>query len=221
MCQELILSWQDTKTDQWFPIGRFSKHNDAYTFIYTKGAKQAKKHGFIELASMPDFNAEYRYSDIFPLLKNRILNKSRPDRQEFLKWLNIDSSNTDFEELAKTGGVKATDNLCLFPMPIKKNNQYNLEFFTQGIGHLTKSSQKRIEALEVGEKLLTCLTLMLKDSFDKLNNFLKSLAKYLGQYPAISTGSLVLNIDAFLSCEFSKSAQKNNFSPTSNASILF
>jgi hypothetical protein len=165
MCQELILSWQDTKTDQWFPIGRFSKHNDAYTFIYTKGAKQAKKHGFIELASMPDFNAEYRYSDIFPLLKNRILNKSRPDRQEFLKWLNIDSSNTDFEELAKTGGVKATDNLCLFPMPIKKNNQYNLEFFTQGIGHLTKSSQKRIEALEVGEKLFFCADL--ENSQDK------------------------------------------------------
>jgi hypothetical protein len=40
-------------------------------------------------------------------------------------------------------------------MPIKKNNQYNLEFFTQGIGHLTKSSQKRIEALEVGEKLFS------------------------------------------------------------------
>jgi hypothetical protein len=39
------------------------------------------------------------------------------------------------------------------------------------------------------------------------------LAKYLGQYPAISTGSLVLNIDAFLSCEFSKSAQNQDFSP--------
>jgi hypothetical protein len=29
---------------------------------------------------------------------------------------------------------------------------------------------------------------MLKDSFDKLNNFSKSLAKYLGQYPTNSTG---------------------------------
>jgi hypothetical protein len=39
MYQELILSWQDTKTGQWFLIGRFSKHNDAYTFIYVKGAQ--------------------------------------------------------------------------------------------------------------------------------------------------------------------------------------
>ncbi|OIR24304.1 HIRAN domain-containing protein [Bathymodiolus thermophilus thioautotrophic gill symbiont] len=160
MCQELILSWQNTKNKQLLPIGRFSKHGDAYSFIYTKGAKQAREQGFIALASsMQDFNTKYFYNDIFPILKNRILNKSRPDRKEFLKWLNIDSNNSDFEELAKTGGVKATDNLFLFPVPIKKNNQYILEFFSQGISHLPKNSQKRIEELEKGEKLFFCADL--------------------------------------------------------------
>lgn len=161
MYQELILSWQDTETGQWFLIGRFSKHDDAYTFIYVKGAEQAKEHGFFELPSMPDLYAEYSYNDIFPLLKNRILDKSRPDRGEFLKWLNIDidSNNLDFEELAKTGGIKATDNLCLFPMPVKKNNQYILEFFSQGVSHLTQNTQDRIAKLKVGEKLFFCADL--------------------------------------------------------------
>jgi hypothetical protein len=159
MCQELILSWQDAKTSQWFPIGRFSKQNNVYSFFYVKGVEQAKKNGFTALASMSDFKQTYHYNDIFPLFKNRILNKSRPDRNEFLEWLNIKSKNSDFEELAKTGGIKATDNLQLFPVPIKKNNKYVLEFFSQGVSHLSNNSQKRIGKLKKGEKLFFCADL--------------------------------------------------------------
>ncbi len=159
MCQELILSWEDVKTKQWFPIGRLLKEQDVYSFSYVNGVNQAKEKGFTSLASMPDFNQKYYYDDIFPLFKNRILNKSRPDREEFLSWLNINPDNSGFKELAKTGGLKATDNLFLFPMPVKENNQYILEFFSQGVSHLTKSSQTRIESLEKGEKLFFCTDL--------------------------------------------------------------
>lgn len=159
MCQELILAWQDTKTSKWFPIGRFSKQGKAYSFLYVKGAEQAQEHGFVDLASMQDFNKKYYYEDIFPLLKNRILNKSRPDRDEFLNWLEIESEDSDFEELAKTGGIKATDNLQLFPVPVKENNQYTLSFFAQGISHLSEKCQARIEQLEKGDKLYFCADL--------------------------------------------------------------
>lgn len=159
MCQELILSWQDTETSRWFSVGRFSKQSGAYAFVYTKGVEQAKENGFSGLASMQDFHKEYYYDDIFPLLKNRILNKSRPDRGAFLNWLEIRSEDSDFEELAKTGGIKATDNLQLFPVPIKENNQYTLSFFAQGISHLTEKHQLRIEQLTKGDKLYFCADL--------------------------------------------------------------
>ncbi len=158
MCQELILAWQDTNA-QCFPVGRFSKQGEAYSFVYTKGVKQAQKSGFFGLASMQDFDKKYHYDDIFPLLKNRILNKSRPDRDDFLAWLEIKSEDSDFEELAKTGGIKATDNLQLFPVPIKENNQYTLSFFAQGISHLAEECQSRIEQLKKGEKLYFCADL--------------------------------------------------------------
>lgn len=159
MCQQLILSWQDVKTNQWFPIGRFLKQNGGYLFVYVNGVKQAEQNGFFGLASMQNFDKEYYYNDIFPLFKNRILNKSRPDRDEFLEWLDIDSEDSDFEELAKTGGVKATDNLQLFPVPVNENNQYTLSFFVQGISHLSENCQKRIERLKNGEKLFFCADL--------------------------------------------------------------
>ncbi|MBA5248347.1 MAG: hypothetical protein FE834_02250 [Gammaproteobacteria bacterium] len=159
MCQELILSWEDVKTHQWFPIGRFSKSNNVYSFSYIQGVIQAKQQGFSGLASMQDFEQTYHYGDIFPLLKNRIFNKSRADRDEFLDWLNIKSENSDFEELAKTGGIKATDNLQLFPVPIKKDNKYILEFFVQGTRHLPPNTQKRIEKLNKNEKIFLCADL--------------------------------------------------------------
>lgn len=159
MCQELILSWQDAQTNKWFPVGRFSKQNQENSFIYIKGVEQAQNNGFSGLPSMEDFNKKYYYSDIFPLLKNRILNKSRPDRDEFLNWLEVESEDSDFEELAKTGGIKATDNLQLFPVPVKENNRYTLSFFAQGISHLKDSCQSRIKQLKKGDKLYFCLDL--------------------------------------------------------------
>lgn len=159
MYQELILSWQNTKSNQWFPIGRFSKKDNGYLFSYVKGVIKAKSEGFLGLASMQNFDETYYYDDIFPLLKNRILNKSRPDRNEFLNWLNIESENSDFEELAKTGGIKSTDNLQLFPVPTKENNKYTLEFFSQGIRHLPDNSQNRIKTLKENEKLFFCADL--------------------------------------------------------------
>lgn len=161
MCQELILSWQDVKTHQWFPVGRFAKEGNGYSFVYTHGAEQAKENGFIGLKATKNFNAPYYSHDIFPLLHNRILNKSRPERAEFLKWLDVDinSDNADFEELARTNGVKVTDNLRVFPVPIKTNNRYILSFFAQGIRHLSPASEARIKQLKQGEKLFFCADL--------------------------------------------------------------
>lgn len=166
MCKELFLSWQSSKTREWFPVARFSKNSKGFSFNYTKGAEEAKSSGFIGLAGFPKFDKTYLSDTIFPVLQNRIMNKSRPDRDGFLSWLNLNNENyTDFEELARTGGVKATDNLQLYPIPEPKNGMYEFQFFVHGISHLPANYKDRTFKLKENDPLF--LMLDVQNSQDK------------------------------------------------------
>ena len=154
------------KSREWFPVGRLSFLDDTYVFGYTNGAFNAKSAGFLGLAGMNDFSKTYKSERIFPIFQNRILNNSRPDRPEFLNWLNIDLDNySQFEELARTGGIKATDSLRLYPVPSPVNNQYLVNFFAHGVSHLIETYKKRANKLSVGDKLYLCADL--ENEYDK------------------------------------------------------
>jgi len=165
MCKELGLSWQDSKTRKWLPIARISKRDDGYFFRYTNGAIEAKKYGFNMLPGFPNFEKAYCSSEIFPVFQNRIMNKSRPDRKVFLDWINLnDESYSPFEELARTGGIKATDNLQLYPIPVSKDGLYTLSFFVHGVSHLPQSYKKRTLKLEPEDALF-----LMKDVQNKID----------------------------------------------------
>lgn len=159
MCKELILSWQDiVNTRLWFPIARLTQQQDGYLFRYVNGVKLADQHGFKGLAGLNERTETYYSKRLFPLFQNRILNKSRPDRLEFLDWLGLTlETYTEMEELARSGGVKVTDQFQLFPVPEQKNGRYQVHFFTHGVRHLAFHYQERVKHLKKGEKLYLCL----------------------------------------------------------------
>lgn len=152
MNDELILSWKNSSTHMWVPVGRLKFQNNHYFFQYTKGAQNSEE--FKPFEKMDDLNKIYESEELFPLFKNRLLQKSRPEYSEYLDWLDI--SNTEMhpmEELALTGGVRATDSLQLFPMPVEYNGYYEVKFFSHGIRYLAPSYVERADKLENGDKL--------------------------------------------------------------------
>lgn len=161
MCKELGLSWQNSKTREWFPVARISKIKENYFFRYTHGALRAKESGFQGLAGFVDFNKTYESDTVFPVFQNRIMNKSRRDRDDFLSWIGLNEGNySQFEELARTGGIKATDNLQLYPIPSKtSNDRYVVQFFVHGVSHLPDNYKDRTNKLSKGERLYLCADL--------------------------------------------------------------
>lgn len=156
MCKKLILTWQSPKNREWLPVGLLVKDKN-YSFSYTKGAMRAQEHGFLGFSGMNDLEDTYSSDILFPLFQNRVLNKSRPDRSDFLEWLNInDEEYSDFEELARTGGIRITDNVQLYPVPENNNGMYEVLFFVHGIRHLTPHYLQRVERLQNEEKLYLC-----------------------------------------------------------------
>ncbi|MDQ7074224.1 MAG: HIRAN domain-containing protein [Gammaproteobacteria bacterium] len=150
--KSLFVAWQDSVSRQWAPVGRLSHDEGKYRFVYTQGAKSSL---FIPFGRMTDLNAEYVSDELFPLFANRILAKSRPEYDRYMNWLGLERSSHDaFDELVRTGGLRATDSLELFPYPQPTfDDCYQAHFFCRGLRYFDSESQTRAAKLGVDEAL--------------------------------------------------------------------
>ncbi|WP_300673904.1 HIRAN domain-containing protein [Desulfoluna sp.] len=155
MVSELILAWYNSERHAWVPVGRLEYLNNKYFFRYTSEVESLhEKDNFRPLAGMDKFETCYESDEIFPLFKNRLLQKNRPEYQDYLSWLNIEENEySPIEELSKTGGIRSTDHLRLFPIPKKQNDEYAISFFSYGIRYLSASCTDRLAKLNPDDKL--------------------------------------------------------------------
>jgi len=151
--KSLFVAWQDPESKLWAPVGRLSRDDEQYRFVYTHGAKELSN--FTPFGRMTDLRAEYVSEKLFPLFANRILAKSRPEYDQYLGWLGMERARYDeLDELARTGGVRATDSLELFACPQPtKDHSYEVYFFGRGLRHLYPENQQRAAELKPGERL--------------------------------------------------------------------
>jgi hypothetical protein len=139
------------------PVGRLTYQDGRYAFAYTRGAQDAHAaKRFRPFGSMTDLSVVYLSKTLFPLFANRVLNESRPEYPDFLRWLGLGerSPANELEVLARSGGLRATDTLEVFPCPEPtRDQQYLVYFFSRGIRHLLPENQARIPTLQVGQQL--------------------------------------------------------------------
>jgi len=149
----LFIAWQDTKTRRWAPVGRLTREDGVYRFVYTRGAEEMAD--FRPFGRMQDLHKAYKSEELFPIFANRILAKNRPEYRDYLKWLGLSDAQYDaLEELARTGGLRATDSLELFPCPEPtEGKNYEVYFFGRGLRHLHMENQERAHQLRPGERL--------------------------------------------------------------------
>lgn len=149
----LFVAYQDSVSRTWMPVGRLTHDGKLYHFAYTRGAKNLPN--FVPFGQMIELDAEYVSDQIFPLFANRLLPRSRPEYKAYLSWLGLsDVSHDLLDELARTGGLRATDPLELIPCPEPNSlNQYEAYFFGRGLRHLPADSQSRSLTLDKGDQL--------------------------------------------------------------------
>ena len=116
---------------------------------------------------MNKLHYSYESEELFPIFKNRLLPKSRPEYSSYLNWLGFGEENvSELEELARSGGIRATDSLQLFPVPEKANGKYEVMFFSHGIRHLPPNYIERVNHLNQGSALY--LMRDIQNEFDSL-----------------------------------------------------
>lgn len=203
----LFVAWQQPDSREWIPVARLDYENNKYRFSYTQGVFRAKE--FEPFSRMAKLDAVYESSTLFPLFSNRLINKSRPEFKDYLRWLGLNNSAEDsMAMLALTGGVRGTDSIELFKPPtLTGNGSYQLEFFARSLGYLPKETVGLISQLKIGSRLF-----LMKDSqneFDPLALALRSaspnaLLGYCPKYYARDLDALLTdehsNLRVFVKC---------------------
>ena len=149
----LFVAWQNPRDRSWVPVGRLSQRGGTYEFVYTRGAETASD--FRPFGRMTDLHAVYHSEDLFPLFANRIIHKNRPEYPAYLEWLGLSAVDHDvLEELGRTGGIRATDSLELFPCPEPSaERNYVVHFFARGLRFLEPENLARARRLGNSERL--------------------------------------------------------------------
>jgi len=157
MSRKLLLFWQNPQSREWFTVGLLEYVKGKYLFSYSKSARDLYLAGdFVPFGVMQDFDKIYTSETLFPLFKNRLLDKSRPEYGEYLSWLGLSPDTaTDMDELSRSGGVRATDQLQILPYPERSfSGGYQVDFFVHGLRHINKKGAERVALLKEGEELL-------------------------------------------------------------------
>lgn len=190
----LFVAWQEPSSRCWMPVGRLTHEKGVYRFVYTRGAKESKN--FTPFGRMVELDVAYVSEALFPLFANRVLPKSRPEYHDYLRWLGLSEKDHDeLEEIARTGGLRATDTLEMFPCPEPtQNNSYEVFFFSHGLRHLPSEHQTRVNSLVPGKQLF--LMRDFQNRYDAMALLMRtddpvSLAGYCPRYYAAEFTKLV------------------------------
>jgi hypothetical protein len=158
--RELCVFWQNPDTRRWYPVGMLTRTANLYKFAYTKGAKEA--NGFTPFGRMNDLHKVYQSEELFPLFANRVLARSRPEYDQYVRWIAAeDVPGDEMLILARTGGARATDSLMIYAKPEpNERSEFDLLFLCHGIRHLPPAAIERINALEEREELYPMLDVL-------------------------------------------------------------
>ncbi len=153
----VYVAWQAPDTRLWHVVGNLQECELGYVFKYTKGALKSQK--FTKFSGMNDVSETYVSEELFPLFKNRLLSPKRPEYPRFINWLGlIGDSVKPIEILARSGGLRSTDQLQMFKkIDIDDSGNFEHFFFLHGLSHLNTMASNRVSKLKHGDMLHLCL----------------------------------------------------------------
>jgi hypothetical protein len=149
----VFIAWQDPQSRRWLTVGRLDRDSGGgYCFRYTQGANMSSRFSY--LGRMIDRQQIYYSRELFPLFSNRLLGEKRPEYPAYLSWMGLESETDPLEILARSGGRRGTDGLCVYPkVEPDAEGRMILYFFAHGMRYLSEDEQAVIPRLSRGEPL--------------------------------------------------------------------
>lgn len=156
VARRLVVAWQHPTDRGIYPIALLDTESGRYRFRYLARALDVPE--FRPLLGFPDTRRVYVSGSLFPLFKQRVMNRRRRDYGRFIDSLDLPVDATPWEQLTRSGGQRDGDTIQLFPVPlVSPDGSTSCRFLVHGVRHIEKQDstvQERIDSLVEPEELL-------------------------------------------------------------------
>lgn len=140
----LFVIWGEPTKGGRHVIGQLDRRAGGFHFWYEADLSQAFECGFSLLPEFPKHRvADDPYVEryLFPLFAERVPGAARSDAREILRQWGVERGDDQFEVLAKSGGVRATDRLELAEYRTSEDDLTRpLEFRVAGRRHIVDAA---------------------------------------------------------------------------------
>lgn len=134
----LLVLWRHPETRRFVPIGRFSRTESGFRFVYTRAA--AGISGFRTLPGLRNLDQVYVSNDIPAVFAQRVMGSGRVDFSSYLLQLGLDPESAGpWEQIAASGGVREGDTLQFIDFPTVTDGRAKARFYINGIRHVAGS----------------------------------------------------------------------------------
>ena len=125
--------------------------DESYRFVYLKAAETFD--GFSALPGLPDLHRVYKSEHLFPVFRNRLMPRRRPDYPDYLSRLALDVDADPFEVLIRSEGWRKNDRIEVFAHPERTiDKTLAARFFVRGIRHLAGAAAA-VDEVQAGDEL--------------------------------------------------------------------
>lgn len=148
--RKFYVAWKEPDDKKWYVVGALKYDGEIYTFTYTRSSETIKN--FKRFA--PFEKNTTKSNELFPFFQNRILNSSRPEYMDLLKWMDMENQcPNQLDILAMTEGKRGTDTIEVFSCPEPKYGKVLVRFFSHGIAHTHIANQDAVNLVSAPSKL--------------------------------------------------------------------
>lgn len=148
------MTWRDPVSGLWYTEAKVTLEDIGYAGEYTNGALNSPR--VKSLWATSDLYLRKYSPELFPAFAGRIVDKSNPEYNDYLRWLGLDNGGivNPLQVLARSGGEQVLDDLRTYSPPtINDNGEPELVFFINGLASLPNESHQRIGQLQHGDEL--------------------------------------------------------------------
>lgn len=113
--RRFLISWRDgLQPAAIYPVGCLT-FDGRYHFTYLAGAGAVQ--GFRPFMSFPCFDEPYVSPTLFSFFSSRVMDRRRPEREDFLRALDLPADASDLDVLARNEGARKGDRIAVTEAP--------------------------------------------------------------------------------------------------------
>ncbi|CAN5498392.1 hypothetical protein BH09ACT8_BH09ACT8_65250 [soil metagenome] len=153
--RRFAVAWRNRQRRVIMPVGVLDHRAGRFRFQYLDGIGHSIE-GFRPFVGFPDLNRVYESERLWPFFDLRVMDRKRPDYQQYVRWLGLTVEASRLDIISRSGGERKGDSVLLAESPaVGEGGATEAIFLVRGVSYAVRQrgTEAVAESLQAGDRL--------------------------------------------------------------------